>query len=175
MRLLRGFLPNRLILGCGVPLSSAFNLVEYCRIGPDVSLTFDDAFYMRFMHRERISTRQTLQNTIYRNCMDGTVFRCDPDVFILRKENNRLSDAQRFALTVLNHLLGAVYMTSDDISGYDRKKRRILARADALRDAEVTEIRKEGDRIHIFFTLRGRKKEFIYNRKKGVLMYGQNR
>ena len=45
---------GKLILGCGVPLGSAFGKFAYCRIGPDVSLEFDDVWFMRVMHRERI-------------------------------------------------------------------------------------------------------------------------
>ena len=172
MRGLRDTLPDALILGCGVPLSSAFNLVDYCRIGADVSLSFDDAFFMRFMHRERVSTKQTIQNTIYRNCMDGSVFRCDPDVYILRDENTKLSKGQRRALTLLNHLCGAVYMTSDDIGSYDEEKRRILEEARSLTDAEVTGIRKKGQILYITYRLQGQEREFAYDRRKGEIIHG---
>ena len=172
MRGLRDTLPEALILGCGVPLSSAFNLVDYCRVGADVSLSFDDVFFMRFAHRERVSTKQTIQNTIYRNCMDGSVFRCDPDVYLLRDENTKLSKGQRRALTLLNHLCGAVYMTSDDIGAYDEEKRNILEEAQSLANAEVTGIRKKGRFILITYRLQGEERRFLYDRKKGELIYG---
>lgn len=57
MTFLRDILKDKLILGCGVPLENAFNKVDYCRVGCDVSLKFDDEFYMVLAHRERNSTK----------------------------------------------------------------------------------------------------------------------
>lgn len=169
MEWLREILEDKLILGCGVPLSSAFHLVDYCRVGPDVSLKFDDVFYMRPMHRERISTKTTLQNTIYRSLMDGHVFRCDPDVYLLREDHISLSAAQREALVMLNHLCGAVSMTSDDVGNYDGEKRKILAEARALSRAEIFDIRQEKDRISVSYSLDGEDRQLSYDREKGVL------
>ena len=81
--LLREVLGDKLILGCGAVISSSFEVFDYLRIGPDVSLIFDDVWYMRLLHRERISTKITLQNTIYRHLFNGNVFLNDPDVFLL--------------------------------------------------------------------------------------------
>lgn len=67
-------LKDKIILVCGIPLSSSFNKTTFARIGPDVSLIFDDVYYMRFMHRERISTKTTIVNTIYRSIMNKTCF-----------------------------------------------------------------------------------------------------
>ena len=172
MKRLRDILGNSLILGCGVPLSSAFSLVDYCRIGPDVSLYFDDIPHMRLMHRERISTKVTLQNTIYRSCMDGTVFRCDPDVFLLRNTRIWLLPAQRKALTVLNHLCGSVFMTSDDPGAYDDKQKSILASARALSRAKIMNIDRRGYRIRIVYELNNKREEIIYDWKLGILIRG---
>lgn len=170
MEALRQILSDRHILGCGVPLSSAFNLVDYCRVGPDVSLKFDDVFYMRAMHRERISTKTTLQNTIYRSCMDGSVFRCDPDVFLLRDDNNYLSKEQREALLMINNLCGAVFMTSDNVGQYDEEKRALLSAAEKLREARLTDINKHGEVITIRYQLNGKDAELKYHRLKGILL-----
>lgn len=166
---LREILSDKLILGCGVPLSSAFGLVDYCRIGPDVSLIFDDVFFMRAMHRERISTKNTLQNTIYRSHMDGYVFRCDPDVFLLRDDNIKLSDEQKKALVMINHLCGAVFMTSDNVGQYDEEKRALLLQAQKLQDAQIIGIEKSGDLITIRYLSDGTEGALKYNRQKGVL------
>ena len=40
---------------------------DYLRIGADVTLIFDDVWFMRHLHRVRISTKMSLQNTIYRS------------------------------------------------------------------------------------------------------------
>ncbi|MBR2696358.1 MAG: alpha-galactosidase [Parasporobacterium sp.] len=170
MKGLREILKDKLILGCGVPLSSAFNLVDYCRIGPDVSLVFDDVFYMRKMHRERISTKVTIQNTIFRAHMDGSVFRCDPDVFLLRDDNIKLSKEQRKALCILNHLCGSLYLTSDNVGAYDAEKYEILKEAQKLTDAEITDISRKGNLITITYILDENEKKLTYNKEKGVLV-----
>ena len=172
MEFLREVLGDKLILGCGVPLSSAFNLVDYCRIGPDVSLRFDDVFYMRVMHRERISTKTTLQNTIYRSAMDGTVFRCDPDVYLLRDDHIRLTSKQRRALAVLNHLCGSVYLTSDQPGDYDDDKRTVLCEARAMVGAEIRDIVRTGDTIAIRYRKDEREDILVYDRRKGELISG---
>ena len=169
MLFLREVLGDKLILGCGVPLSSAFNLVDYCRIGPDVSLQFDDVFYMRLMHRERVSTKNTLQNTIYRSAMDGSVFRCDPDVFLLRDDHISLTKEQRRALVMLNHLCGSVYMTSDRVGEYDDEKKAVLREAQALSNATIPSIKKQKNYIIIQYTLDDRQKTLVYNRRLGVI------
>ena len=44
----------------------AFGLVDYCRVSCDVSLDWDDVWYMRLFHRERVSTKQAINNTLFR-------------------------------------------------------------------------------------------------------------
>ena len=125
------------ILGCGVPLASAFGRVEYCRIGPDMSLDFDDKPFMRWLHNERPSTLHTQRNTIYRRQLDGRAFRNDPDVFLLREENTTLTDEQKHTLAIVNALFGSVLFASDDFGQYDEKKRRLFAALCALQGAKV--------------------------------------
>ncbi len=172
MEWLREVLKDKMILGCGVPLASAFNQVDYCRIGPDVSLEFDDVWFMRAMHRERISTKTTLQNTIYRSAMDGKVFRCDPDVYLLRDDHIGLSPEQRRALVTLNHLCGAVYLTSDHVADYDAQKKEMLGNAQRLVGARITDITKTGDIITVGYQVDGRREAIRYDRLKGVLING---
>lgn len=169
MEKLRSILGDKLILGCGVPLSSAFGVVDYCRIGPDVSLKFDDVWFMRFMHRERISTKITLVNTIYRSFMDGYVFRNDPDVYLLRDDNISLNQKQKEALVKINYLCGSVYFTSDNVSEYDEQKMKILKEAEKLKDARVIDVYRKKNDLYIIYILDGKEHHFIYNTKKGVL------
>ncbi len=169
MQRLRDILGDRLIIGCGVPLASAFNLVDYCRIGPDISLSFDDIFYMRFMHRERISTKTTIQNTIFRTVMDGTVFRCDPDVYLLGDKGNRLTADQRSALVQINHMFGSICLTGDDIALYDEEKKKLHDMARTLADAEVLDINSRGRDIEIRYAMDGREYLMVYDRQSGIL------
>ena len=118
MELLRSLCGDKKILGCGVPLMSAFGLVDYCRIGCDVSLRWDDSWYMRLFHRERVSTKHSLDNTICRRQLGGRAFGNDPDVFFLREENCRLTPEQKNRLAQTNARYGQVLLISDDPNSY---------------------------------------------------------
>ncbi|MCH3942828.1 MAG: alpha-galactosidase [Atopobiaceae bacterium] len=100
---------------CGVPLVSAFGRTEYCRVGCDVGLDWDDKPYMRLLHRERVSTRNSLADTRGRAHLDGRAFRCDPDVFFLRSGDVRLSPERKAELLAADETLGGVLFTSDDM------------------------------------------------------------
>ena len=118
MELLRRWCGDKLILGCGVPLMPAFGLVDYCRIGCDVSLTWDDVWYMHGFHRERISTKHSIDNTVYRRQLGGRAFGNDPDVFFLREHNCKLTAEQKQLLARINARYGQVLLTSDDPAAY---------------------------------------------------------
>ncbi|MCQ2087718.1 MAG: alpha-galactosidase [Bacilli bacterium] len=169
---LRDVLKDKLILGCGVQLSSAFGIVDYCRVGPDVSLSFDDIFYMKLAHRERVSTKITLQNTIYRSLMNGLVFNNDPDVYILRDKNIKLSKEQKKALLVINTLCGSVYFTSDNVSEYDQEKLSLLQNVSTFREAKLVSYDRDHDLIRINYELKGKNYSLVYDTKKGVLVNG---
>lgn len=117
MALLRELLPSTEILGCGVPLASAFGRVEYCRIGCDLDLKWSDG-YMRFFHRERVSTVNALINTMNRRHLDGRAFLNDPDVVMLRDANNGFTEDEKETILTVNTMFGSVFFTSDDISLY---------------------------------------------------------
>lgn len=163
-------LPGRAILGCGATLFNAAGKFDYMRVGPDVSLVFDDVFYMRVMHRERISTKNTLQNTVYRSLFDGRLFGNDPDVFLLRDNNIKLSADQRRALITINALFGRLMMTSDNIGDYDADTQQMLNDAlELYRGAAVTDFRRKGRYINIHYTHNGTSYTVFYDTKKGIL------
>ena len=170
-QLLRDILGDKLILGCGANIINCYKRFDYLRIGPDVSLSFDDKPIMRLLHRERVSTKVTLQNTIFRHIFDQRLFGNDPDVFLLRDDNIQLSKMQRLALTKLNALFGSVLMTSDNIGEYDDEKKAILAEAlDLFQNAKVLAVETKGDLIDIAYSLRKEKKRLVYNTQLGVFI-----
>ena len=107
---------------CGVPLSSAMGRTEYCRIGCDVGLDWDDVPWMRLLHRERVSTKRSLANTRGRAHLDRRAFRNDPDVFFLRCDV-RLTREQRDDLIGADAALGGMFLTSDDVAAWDEGQR----------------------------------------------------
>lgn len=172
-QMLRDILKDKLILGCGANCFSSYQKFDYLRVGPDVSLIFDDVWYMKFMHRERVSTKITLQNTIYRSIFNNHLFLNDPDVFLLRKDNIKLNDAQKESLLTINALFGSVLMTSDNIAQYDEKSKALLE--DKLKlfyNAEHVSFVKDGRFINLFYSLEGKTYSLRYDTKKGVLKNG---
>ncbi|MBO4252127.1 MAG: alpha-galactosidase [Clostridia bacterium] len=166
-------LKDKKILGCGATLSNGFEKFDFMRIGPDVSLKFDDVWYMKFMHSERISTKVTLQNTIYRSVMDGKAFLNDPDVILLRDDNIDLSAKQRYALAKINALFGSLLMTSDNPKTYDKNKSEILDETLTLfNDGKVLCYRRRKRFIYVEYEVGGKKHAFNYDTKKGVMKNG---
>lgn len=168
---LRECLSDKTILGCGATVFNCIDKFDYLRVGPDVSLIFDDVWYMRFMHRERISTKVTLQNTIYRSFFNDRLFGNDPDVFLLRDDNIKLSVKQRQALITLNALFGNVLMTSDNLAEYDKSKRKLLSDAlDLFYNAQVTNYTRKGNVIEIAYILNELSQTIKYDTKRGILL-----
>ena len=169
---LRKILKDKIILGCGANMVNSIGNFDYVRVGPDVSLDFDDKFYMRLFHRERISTKVTIQNTIYRHLFDKRFFGNDPDVFILRKENNNMSKEQRIALSTINALFGSILMTSDNIVLYSERKKPIFERIlKIFREGKVTYFYQKKKIIYVDYMVDGKNYQLAYNIKKGILIY----
>jgi len=151
MKLLRELSGDALILGCGVPLAPAFGKVDYCRIGCDMTLNWLGDAHMRPLHREVPSTRNTLLNTVFRRQLDGRAFRNDPDVFLLRDDNIKLSPKQRETLATVNALFGGVLFTSDNVGAYDAKKRAFYERLEALGPRSVLSIKVTPGKLVIYY------------------------
>ena len=126
MAFLRRCAGDRLVLGCGVPLGAAFGKVDYCRIGADVAPVWEDRLLNWLHYRERVSTANSLASTVGRRHLDSRAFGNDPDVFMLRAHDNRLTPAQRHTLFTLNNLFGSLVFTSDDIDRYDADQLALL-------------------------------------------------
>ena len=114
--------PDALILGCGVPLASAFGVADYCRIGCDVGLDWNDKPYMWPLHHERVSTKHSMGNTLSRAPLDGRAFGNDPDVFFLR-DDVKLSRKQRRRLLDVDARYGSMLLTSDDMGAWGSVER----------------------------------------------------
>lgn len=127
--LLRESVPdNTLFDFCGVPVVSAFGRCEYCRVGCDVGLDWNDTLHMRVTGRERVSTKNSLHNTKGRAHLNGVTFLNDPDVFFLRRDV-KITDSQRTRLLSADSLLGGVLFTSDDMGAWDSRQMGIFQNA----------------------------------------------
>jgi alpha-galactosidase len=118
MDFLRRLMGTKRMLACGVPLGAAFGLADYCRIGGDVHLSWRHPMLSFLRHRERVDTLSSLRSTLGRWQLNGRAFQNDPDVFILRNENQQLNPDQQETLLMINVLLGSLLFTSDEMGGY---------------------------------------------------------
>ena len=143
LKFLRELCGDKLILGCGVPVMPAFGLVDYCRVSCDVGLDWDGSWLMRQTHRERVSTRQAIANTIFRRQLNGRAWLSDPDVFFLREDNLKLTEEQKQTLCTVNALFGGMLLCSDDMGKYNEKALESYRRTRETRAAE--NIRVEAD------------------------------
>ena len=153
LELLRGFCTGKLILGCGVPVMPAFGLVDYCRISCDVGLDWDNTRWKQLFIREGISTKQAIENTIYRRPLNGRAYLSDPDVFYLRKENIKLTEEEKLLLARVNALLGGVLLTSDDPGTYGDEQRETYR--EILRLFQAKDVYVDPDILRIHYTLDG--------------------
>ena len=172
-KLLRDILKDKIILGCGANIVNSIGNFDYLRVGPDVSLKWDDVVYMRFFHRERISTKTTLQNTIFRSLFNARLFGNDPDVFLLRDDNIYMNEDQKDSLALINSLFSSVLMTSDDISKYDEKKNEKFDMVlNNFLHAKNASFKKVGNQIELHYEVDGNRYLYLYDYKKGVLTRG---
>ncbi len=154
MQFLREIAGDKLLLGCGVPLGSALGQVDYCRIGADVALKWEDNLLKnRLRYRERVSTKCSLNSTIGRHALNGRFFLNDPDVFILREENNTLTFPQKYTLFLLNQALGGLLFTSDNLDTYDEKTLRLYQSQFPLLDKKKIVVQKDQDLYKIRFEI----------------------
>lgn len=156
MEFLRKLAGPKKILACGVPLGSAFGLADYCRIGGDIHMTWEHRLLAFLRFRERVSTLASLRSTLGRWQLDGRVFRNDPDVFILRNENQRLSPTQQQTVLTINALLGSLLFTSDDLGKYSPEQMAELEAALELHGSRISSVSElEKDVFEIDFENEG--------------------
>lgn len=140
MEFIREICGDKLILGCGVPLGCAFGLTDYCRIGSDISLAWEDKILNRLHYRERVSTINAISSTIGRRHLNGHAFLNDPDVFIIRSTNNKLSKKQRYTLLLLNLIFGGIVFTSDNISEYSKEEMELYKSIFPIKEKIIKEV-----------------------------------
>jgi len=173
MVFLRECVGDKLILGCGVPLGQSFGLVDYCRIGSDVALKWED-WKLNFLHyRERVSVINSLRSTIGRRHLNKNVFINDPDVFILREEGNSLTLTEKKSLFILNNVFGGLIFTSDNISLYDEKTLSLYRAMFPLKEKSKIQVEHSSSLYFIKFVVD--KKEYLVfsnfsNKKRKIFL-----
>lgn len=165
MKFLREIAGDKIILGCGVPLGSAFGFVDYCRIGSDISLSWEDKLLKALNCRERVSTISSIISTIGRRHLNGLAFQNDPDVFVLRSTNNGLTKNQRYTLLLVNVIFGGLIFTSDNINKYTNEEMLIYKSIFRVKSRNIEKV-ESGEVLKIFFTMDKIKYLVLCNLKK---------
>ncbi len=159
MNILRKACRGKQILGCGVPLWPAFGIVEYCRVGCDVGLDWNDTKLMQITHRERVSTKQSIEDTVFRRELTGRAFMGDPDVFFLREANCKLTKEEKEKLYTVNALLGGMLLTSDALNNYtDAQKAQFTKVRRLMEEAHSVEVDAD-DGVVLRYTLDGKQQQ----------------
>ena len=165
MELLRRLCKDKLILGCGVPLMPAFGNVDYCRIGSDISLKWKRS---KHIIREDVSTPHAVSNSIFRRHLDGRAWKNDPDVFLLRDDNIKMSFEERKLLAKINSLFGNLLFISDNVSDYSPEQLEVLKDAFAKKDVEIYSAGfAQKDVMEIIYAENGVAKRLCFNIRTG--------
>ena len=150
--LLRECVGDKEILGCGVQQMPCFGKVEYMRIGPDMALWWPHKLLRKNMHREDVSTPNAVHNSIYRRCLNGRAFLCDPDVFLLRRDNIQFNFEQQKTLAKFIKLFGGVLFMSDDISQYNEEQLEVFRDVMSDDDIQINNVIEDNNRVYIDYT-----------------------
>ena len=165
MDLIRDCVGDKIILGCGVPLMPAFGKVDFCRIGADVDLE-----WIRRKHRirEDVSTPNTVNCTVFRRHLNGRAFLNDPDVFLLRDTNTKMSFEQRALLAKINSYFGSLLFVSDNVEDYKDNQMQVFL--DTIRKKDIKILNAEFSRKNIITVkclVDGKEESFSFNSETG--------
>ncbi len=167
MDFIRECVGDKMILGCGVPLMPAFGKVDFCRVGADVALNWKRRKYAT---REDVSTPNTVNCTIFRRHLDKRAFLNDPDVFLLRDSNIKLTFEQRKLLAKINGLFGKLLFVSDNVDEYNSEQMRVFL--DTIQKKNIKIIRAEyteKDIINIEYLSDGERNSLKFNSETGII------
>ncbi len=168
MDFIRDCVGDKLILGCGVPLMPSFGKVDFCRVGADVALEWK---YNPYGIREDVSTPNTINCSIFRRGLNGRAFMNDPDVFLLRDNNIKMSFEQRKLVAKINSVFGSLLFVSDNVSQYSKEQLDVFRDTIHKRDVKIlkAEICKN-DIIRVEYLLNGFEKTLKFNYKNGTVI-----
>ncbi len=165
MDFIRDCVGDKLILGCGVPLMPAFGKVDFCRVGADVCL---DWRFNKMGVREDVSTANTVNCTVFRRGLNGRGFMNDPDVFLLRDENTKLTFEQRKLLAQINSVFGSLLFVSDNVANYNELQKQAFSNAVCKKDIKIESAEiVEKDVISAVYYENGVKHQMKFNYKNG--------
>lgn len=121
------------------------------------------------MHREDVSTPNAVHNSIYRRCLNGRAFLCDPDVFLLRRDNIEFTFEQQKTLAKFIKLFGGVLFVSDDISQYNEEQLEVFKDVMSDDDSKINNVIEDNNRVYIDYTQHGEPHILAFDIKTGTI------
>ena len=174
MNFIRECVGDKLILGCGVPLAPAFGKVDFCRIGADVGLNWKTNLYEKMKHREDVSTKNTINCTIFRRELNGRAFLNDPDVFLLRDYNISMNEEQRRLVAKINKIFGGLLFISDNTDKYSADQLKVFRETIAKNEIKILKAEYVLPKIiEIKYALNGEMHHFRFNSDNGKILSGK--
>lgn len=168
MDFIRDCVGDKLILGCGVPLMPSFGKVDFCRVGADVALEWK---HNPYGIREDVSTPNTINCSVFRRGLNGRAFMNDPDVFLLRDNNIKMSFEQRKLIAEINSVFGSLLFVSDNVSQYSREQLEVFLDTIHKRDVKIIKAGIcKNDIIRVEYLLNGFEKTLQFNYKNGTVI-----
>lgn len=174
MTFIRQCVGDKLILGCGVPLAPAFGKVDFCRVGADVDLHWKWNLIEKMKHRENVSTKNTVNCTIFRRELSGRAFLNDPDVFLLRDYNISMTEEQRNLVARINKLFGGLLFISDNTDKYSADQLKAFKETIAKDDIKILKAEYVLPKIiEIKYEQNGEIHHFRFNADNGKILSGK--
>lgn len=170
LELLRECVGDKLLLGCGCQMMPAFGVVDYMRIGADMSLQWKHNLARKMNHREDVSTINALNNSMYRRHLDGRAFLNDTDVFLLRDYRIKFTFEQRKLLARIIKVLGKVLFTSDDVSSYNEAQMACMIDTYTDENIKVTDVVKNGSVCTIEYTIDDALNKIVFDLATGEIL-----
>lgn len=158
---LREIAGDNILLGCGVPLGPAFGILDYCRISTDVSMSMESKMAKLINFREGTSNVNVIKSSATRFGLNGRAFLNDPDVFVLRDNDTKLTEDQKNTLLLSNLMFGSLHFTSDNIGEYDDVKLQKFLSIFPLKEKNIMKISEEKGVYNVIFEIDGNRYQAI--------------
>jgi alpha-galactosidase len=112
---LRQLVGSKILIASGVPLGSAFGLVDYCQTTPNINPKWEQPILKFLKYRERSSTFNALKTALNRWQLNGQAFQSNLDIFIPHPNIKNLTETQQQTLIIIYTLLGNLQFLKDCI------------------------------------------------------------
>lgn len=117
-----GFGEERFILGCTTVLAGVVGLVNAERISTDITPYWERKVPGRDRYREDCCVPNVCRNIINRRYMHRRLWLNDPDVLIVRQDNNRLTEPEVLLWVSALWLTGGLLLLSDRFATLDAER-----------------------------------------------------